>query len=111
MADYELIDIVYIIAFVLVIIGGLNWGATALNYNLVDKLFGQGNVIGSAVYYTVALSALLLVVGFASKRIHFKKDEDCQKKSSNICPSGQSCQKTSIPPVSTGPKSVSMMSR
>ena len=91
MADYELLDIVYIIAFVLVIIGGLNWGASALNYNLVDKLFGQGSTIGSVVYYTVALSALLLVIGFASKRIHFKKEEDCQKKSPT-CPTGQSCK-------------------
>jgi len=104
MADYELIDIVYIIAFVLVIIGGLNWGATALNYNLVDKLFGQGNVIGSAVYYAVALSALLLVIGFASKRIHFKKEEDCKK---SACPTGQKCMTptttTTTPPTTNRP--------
>lgn len=104
MADYELIDIVYIIAFVLVIIGGLNWGATALNYNLVDNLFGQGNVIGSAVYYAVALSALLLAIGFVSKRIHFKKDEDCQKKSTcptvTACPTGQKCSATTAPTLS-----------
>ena len=80
MADYELIDVVYIIAFVLVIIGGLNWGASALNYNLVDKLLGQGSTAGSVVYYLVALSALLLLIGFVSKRIHFKKDENCQKQ-------------------------------
>ena len=113
MADYELIDIVYIVAFVLVIIGGLNWGASALNYNLVDKLFGQGNVIGSAVYYAVALSALLLVVGFASKRIHFKKDEDCKKQvvCGPTCAPGQTCQKTSIPPVTTTPNPMRMMRR
>ncbi len=113
MADYELIDIVYIIAFVLVVIGGLNWGATALNYNLVDKLFGEGNVIGSAVYYAVALSALLLVIGFASKRIHFKKEEDCQKKAAacpptgTACPTGQKCMTTSPP----GSNTVRMMRR
>ena len=117
MADYELIDIVYIIAFVLVIIGGLNWGASALNYNLVDKLFGQGNVIGSAVYYTVALSALLLVIGFASKRIHFKKDEDCKNlkdcpkapacPTGTSCPPGQKCMTTGPP----GSNTVRMMRR
>ena len=117
MADYELIDIVYIVAFVLVIIGGLNWGASALNYNLVDKLFGQGNVIGSAVYYLVALSALLLVVGFASKRIHFKKDEDCKKQVAcgPTCAPGKSCQTTptTTPTPSPGPNSntVRMMRR
>jgi uncharacterized membrane protein YuzA (DUF378 family) len=111
MADYELVDIVYIIAFVLVIVGGLNWGASALNYNLVDKLFGQGSSIGSIVYYLVALSALLLVVGFASKRIHFTKEENCMKKSD--CPSvtgcgaGKSCQ-----PISSQPSgSANMASR
>ena len=104
MADYELIDIVYIIAFVLVIIGGLNWGASALNYNLVDKLFGQGNTIGNVVYYTVALSALLLVIGFASKRIHFKKEEDCQKKAFG-CPTGQSCKADTT---TTTPKPLTM---
>lgn len=111
MADYELVDIVYIIAFVLVIVGGLNWGASALNYNLVDKLFGQGNTIGSVVYYSVALSALLLVVGFASKRIHFTKDENCQKKITcptvTACPTGKSCQTITTQPS----KSANMASR
>lgn len=98
MADYELIDVVYIIAFVLVVIGGLNWGASALNYNLVDKLLGQGSTAGSVVYYAVALSALLLVIGLLSKRIHFTKDENCKKQvkcpSVTACPSGQRCQPT-----------------
>jgi len=105
MADYELIDVVYIIAFVLVVIGGLNWGASALNYNLVDKLLGQGSTAGSVVYYTVALSALLLVIGLLSKRIHFTKDENCQKKGTGCppfcttCPSGRtvSCVGTTQP--------------
>jgi len=109
MADYELVDIVYIIAFVLVIVGGLNWGASALNYNLVDKLFGQGSSIGSIVYYLVALSALLLVVGFASKRIHFTKEENCK---SSTCPTGQSCQNTPTttrPPTTTASPLASRM--
>lgn len=107
MADYELIDVVYIIAFVLVVIGGLNWGASALNYNLVDKLLGQGSTAGSVVYYAVALSALLLVIGLLSKRIHFTKDENCQKKTTcaPACPSGQRCQPTTTTkPTTTTPR-------
>lgn len=49
------------IAFVLVIVGGLNWGLHAFGYNLVDMIFGMGSTIAMIVYVLVALSALVLV--------------------------------------------------
>jgi len=55
------------IAFVLVIIGGLNWGLVALgsymasNWNVVNLLLGSWPTVETAVYLLVGLSALLLV--------------------------------------------------
>jgi uncharacterized membrane protein YuzA (DUF378 family) len=49
------------IAFVLVIVGALNWGLTAFGYNLVDMIFGAGSTIAMVVYVLVGLSALVLV--------------------------------------------------
>ena len=38
------------IASILVVIGGLNWGLVgALNFNLVDTVFGAGSVVGKIV--------------------------------------------------------------
>ena len=48
-----------VIALILVIIGGLNWGLIgAFNFNLVDSIFGVGSVISMVVYVLVGLSAL-----------------------------------------------------
>ncbi len=49
------------IAFVLVIVGALNWGLTAFGYNLVDMIFGMGSTIAMVVYVLVGLSALVLL--------------------------------------------------
>jgi len=47
------------IASILVVIGGLNWGLVgALNFNLVDTVFGSGSMIGKIVYILVGVSAL-----------------------------------------------------
>lgn len=46
----------HIIAWVLVIVGGLNWGLIgAFNFNLVMKIFGG---LTNAVYILVGLSAI-----------------------------------------------------
>ena len=61
------------IEFVLVIIGGLNWGLVALgnwmggNWNVVNLLLGQWSGVENLVYLLVGLS----VVGLA---ISHKKD-------------------------------------
>ena len=47
----------------LVIVGALNWGLVgALNFNLVDHLFGVGTLISRIVYGLVGLSGLVLLV-------------------------------------------------
>ncbi len=47
------------IASILVVIGGVNWGLVgALNFNLVDTIFGVGSVAARIVYILVGVSAL-----------------------------------------------------
>ena len=42
--------VVEIIALILNIIGGINWGLVGLfDYNLVDSLFGEGSVIAKVI--------------------------------------------------------------
>ncbi|MFA6407857.1 MAG: DUF378 domain-containing protein [Candidatus Paceibacterota bacterium] len=59
------------IMFLLVIIGGLNWGLVALgsymggNWNVVNLLLGSWPSVETFVYLLVGLSALMLV--FTSK--------------------------------------------
>ena len=48
------------ISFVLVIIGGLNWGLVALNFNLVEKIVGSGG-ISDIIYALVGLSAIYVL--------------------------------------------------
>jgi len=48
----------HIVAFILLIIGGLNWGLVGIfNFNLVEKIFGAG-VITNIIYILVGLAAL-----------------------------------------------------
>ena len=53
-----------IVALVLVIVGGLNWGLVAFNFNLVTLLFGSMPWLVSTVYVLVGLSAVYLAVVF-----------------------------------------------
>ena len=50
------------IAFILLVIGGLNWLLVAFGYNLVDSLFGMGSTLAQIVYVLVGLSAIEEVV-------------------------------------------------
>lgn len=50
--------IVHVIAFILLVIGGLNWGLTALGYNLVHMILGDWPTVENTVYILVGLSAL-----------------------------------------------------
>lgn len=50
---------------ILVIVGGLNWGLVALNFNLVNFLFGSVSWLETLVYILVGLSALWLIVVLA----------------------------------------------
>lgn len=50
------------VAFVLVMIGGLNWGLTALDYNVVSMILGSMPMIEQLVYILVGLSAVYMIV-------------------------------------------------
>ncbi len=53
------------VAAVLVVVGGLNWGLVALNFNLVNFLFGSVSWLETLVYALVGLSALWMIVVLA----------------------------------------------
>lgn len=52
----------HVLAFVLLVIGGLNWGLVgAFNFDLVAYLFGAMTVLSRVVYVLVGLSALFKI--------------------------------------------------
>lgn len=53
-----------IIAYIILIIGGLNWGLVGVfNFNLVSSIFGDYPAVGSIIVYVlVAISALWLII-------------------------------------------------
>ena len=54
--------VVSLIAMILVLIGGLNWGLVGLfDFNLVATLFGT-TVLAQLVYILVGISALWLII-------------------------------------------------
>jgi uncharacterized membrane protein YuzA (DUF378 family) len=60
-----------VIALVLLIIGGINWGLIAVaDFDLVAALFGPGTTLARIVYGAVGLAALyaLTLLGPVSRR-------------------------------------------
>jgi uncharacterized membrane protein YuzA (DUF378 family) len=57
------------VAFVLVIIGALNWGLVGFfKYDLVKAIFGDMTTMSRIIYDLVGISALYLIIaGFAKK--------------------------------------------
>jgi hypothetical protein len=55
------------VALALVVIGGLNWGLTALGYNVVNLLLGSIPVLEQVVYLVVALAALYVAYTMVKK--------------------------------------------
>ncbi len=54
------------IAFILVIIGGINWGLIGfLNYDLVAAIFGNMSALSRIIYDLVGLSALYMIFMFS----------------------------------------------
>lgn len=48
------------IAWLLVIVGGLNWGLVgAFNFNLVSFIFGDGATLEKVVYIVVGIASLV----------------------------------------------------
>jgi uncharacterized membrane protein YuzA (DUF378 family) len=52
----------HVIAFILLVIGGLNWLLVAFGWNLVEMIFGTGTVVTQIVYVLVGLSAIFEIV-------------------------------------------------
>lgn len=51
------------IVFILVVIGGLNWGFVGLfKFNLVETLFGANSALTMVVYVLVGLAALYYLI-------------------------------------------------
>jgi uncharacterized membrane protein YuzA (DUF378 family) len=60
------------IAFILLIVGGLNWGLAALGFNVVDMIFsGSLAIVGTIIYLLVGAAAVYEVV------THKKNCKDC----------------------------------
>ncbi len=52
----------HMLAFVLLVVGGLNWGLTAFGYNLVSMTVGTWPAVEKIVYILVGLSAVYFAV-------------------------------------------------
>jgi uncharacterized membrane protein YuzA (DUF378 family) len=58
-----------LIAMILLLIGGINWGLVgAFNYNVITNLLGDGSTMTRAVYAIVGLCALYEAFQFMKKR-------------------------------------------
>jgi len=62
---------VHTVAWILLIVGGLNWGLTALGWNVVDMLLGSWPVVVQIVYLLVGASAIYELV------THRKNCKEC----------------------------------
>ncbi len=57
---------IQLVALVLLIVGGLNWGLVGLlDFNLVGALMGDGSALSRIVYSLVGLSAIAVAVNAA----------------------------------------------
>lgn len=65
----------HMVAFILVIIGGINWLLVAFNWNLVEAVLGSWPAVVKIVYILVGLSAIYLVAE------HKKDCKICSKQS------------------------------
>ncbi|MCR4368468.1 MAG: DUF378 domain-containing protein [archaeon] len=62
-------DPVELIAGILVIIGGINWGLVGLlNLNLVEAIFGSFDPLAQIIYVLVGLSALYVAYAMYVKK-------------------------------------------
>jgi uncharacterized membrane protein YuzA (DUF378 family) len=50
------------LAWWLVVVGALNWGLTALNFNLVNMIFGSIPMLEMIVYILVGLSGVWVLL-------------------------------------------------
>lgn len=58
-------ETVLLVAFLLTVIGGLNWGLVGvMNTNLVNQIFGEDSPLSKLIYALVGISALLLALEY-----------------------------------------------
>jgi uncharacterized membrane protein YuzA (DUF378 family) len=61
--------LINILAPILLIVGGLNWGLVgAANFDLVAAIFGAGSLLAKVVYIVVGVAAVLMVVSLMSRK-------------------------------------------
>jgi uncharacterized membrane protein YuzA (DUF378 family) len=64
-----------ILAWILVVIGAINWGLVGFfNFNLVDAIFGAGSIVARIIYALVGLAGLWSIMLFS--RIRGDRDRD-----------------------------------
>lgn len=57
-----------VVAMVLVVVGGLNWGLVGLfNFDLVAAIFGMQSMVSNLVYILVGLSAVYVAFAVLPK--------------------------------------------
>ena len=66
--------VLHVIAFILLVIGGLNWLFFAFNFNLVHWIFGFSWPVEMTIYVLVGLSAIYLAI------VHSKDCKVCSMK-------------------------------
>ncbi|MFC1687003.1 DUF378 domain-containing protein [Patescibacteria group bacterium] len=67
------------ISFILVIVGGLNWGLVgAFDIDLVAEIFGTDSTISTIVYILVGVSAVYTFVSMFMKMKSPQKQEQTQ---------------------------------
>ncbi len=49
------------VTFILLVVGGLNWGLTAFDYNVVNMLLGNWPTVEMIVYVLVGVAAIVEV--------------------------------------------------
>ena len=69
----DFMNILTYIALVLLIIGGLNWGLTAFDMNIVEKL--GSHMVAKTVYILVALSAVYVANQLLTKKVKCEEKE------------------------------------
>ncbi len=77
------------IALVFTIIGGINWGLVGIfDFNLVEAIFGVGNVVTRIIYIVVAVSALINILLLfmpldENREYEYKNDDYPRKRATN----------------------------
>jgi uncharacterized membrane protein YuzA (DUF378 family) len=89
-------------AWVLVLVGALNWGLVgAFGFDLVAAIFGGGSILARIVYVLVGVSAVMLILGCTrcKKGAGACKDGSCKVESKDMCKdecSGDECKTCTV---------------